>query len=267
MLPLFRKDFPDSKDELGQAIRESLLGLLPKSNPLVAVRSRVSPYLDEIAINLDGAEVDSLPPKPASLVGETKSAFDAAAITLSGRKVSVRGIPMNLRAEALDVVLHKGTDENGGAILVMKRVRDGHIVISIPQLELEEAIAKIGGRVAKKYGITIEQVRLAMRARGRRSLCADIRIQARKLLLRAKIEIYGQVDVDEDFVAKLSQFKCKSDGAIGSVACNALNPLFERINGQTFSLKSIQPAGIQLRDMHVAVADTVEVTVDFGSSE
>lgn len=266
MLPLFRKEFPASKDELTHALREALRALFPKSNPLVDVRSRVSPYLDEIAINMDGAEIDTLPSKSVPLVGETKSAFDAAAVALSARKISVRGVPMNLRAEALDVVLHKGADENENAVLVLKAARDGHIVISIAQLVLEEAIAKIGGRAAKRQGIVIEQVRLAMRARGRRSLCADIRVQARKLLLRAKIDIYGQLDIDEDFVAKLSQFKCKSDGAIGTLACNVLNPFMERLNGQTFPLKSLTLGEIQLRDMHVAVADTVEVTIDFGSA-
>ena len=267
MLPLHRKNFPSSKDELAQALNETLRRLAPKSNPLVDVRSRVFPYLDEIAINLDREQFDSLPQATSPAVGETKPAFEAAVVTLSARNISVRGVPMDLRMEARDVVLHKGEDANGDAVLVVQKARDGHIVISAAQLALEEAMAQIGGREGRRHGITIEQVRLAMRARGRRSLCADIQVQARKLLFRAKIDIYGQLDIDDDFVAKISQLKCKSDGAIGSLACNALEPYLQQLNGLSFALKSILLGEIQLRDIHVAVADTVALTIDFGSEE
>ena len=267
MLPLHRKQFPSSKDELAQALNEALRRLAPKSNPLCDVRSRVFPYIDEIAINLDREQFDSLPPATSRAVGgETKPAFDAAVVTLSARNISVHGVPMDVRMEAYDVVFHKGEDANGEAVLLLQKARDGHIVISAAQLALEEAMTRIGGREARRHGIAIEQVRLSMRARGRRSLCADIRVQARKLLFRTSIEIYGQLDIDDDFVAKISQLKCKGDGAIGSLACNALEPYLQQLNGKTFSLKSLPLGEIQLRDIHIAVADTVALTIDFGSA-
>jgi hypothetical protein len=265
MLSLFRKNFPSSKDELAQALNEALRRLAPKSNPLCDVRSRVFPYIDEIAINLDREQFDSLPPATSRAVGETKPAFEAAVVTLSARNISVHGVPIDLRMEAYDVVFHKGEDANGEAVLLVHKARDGHIVISASQLNLEEAMAQIGGGEARRHGIAIEQVRLAMRARGRRSLCADIRVQARKLLFRASIEIYGQLDIDDDFVAKISQLKCKGDGAIGSLACNALDPYLQQLNGKTFSLKSLPLGEIQLRYIHIAVADTVALTIDFGA--
>ena len=267
MIPLHRKQFPSSKDELAQALNEALRRFAPKSNPLVDVRSRVFPYLDEITINLDREQFDSLPPAASPVVGETKPVFEAAVVTLSARNISVRGVPIDLRMEARDVVFHKGEDANGDAVLVVQKARDGHIVISAAQLHLEEAMARIGGTEARRHGIAIEQVRLAMRARGRRSLAADIRVQARKLLFRASIEIYGQLDIDDDFVAKISQLKCKSDGAIGSMACSALEPYLQQLNGKTFSLKSLPLGEIQLHDIHIAVADTVELTIDFGSEQ
>ena len=266
MIPLHRKQFPSSKDELAQAIDQALRSFTSKSSPLVDVRSRVFPYLDEIAINFDRAHFNSLPPALTPVVGETKLACEAALVTLSGRNVSVRGVPMDLRMEARDVVFHKGEDANGEVVLAAHKVRDGHIVVSAAQLDLEEAIAKIGGLEAHRHGISIEQVRLAMRARGARSIAADIRVQARKLLFRTSIEIYGQLDIDADFVAKISRLKCKADGAIGSLACSALEPFFQKIEGRTFPLSSLLLGEIQLRDIHIAVADTVELSIDFGTT-
>jgi hypothetical protein len=267
MIPLSRTEFPPSTGELALALDEALRRYVPKPGTIVQVSSRVFPYIDEIAINIDRAKLDSLPAAPAPVVGETKLAFEAGRVTLSARNVTVHGVPMDARMELRDVVFDKGLNEGGEVTLLVKSARDGQLVISAAQLELEEAILKIGGAEARRNGIAIEQVRLAMRARGRRSIAADIRIQARKLLLRAKIDIYGQLDIDQDFTTKISQLKCNADGAIGSLACNAIRPFFDEVMGSSFSLKSLPLGEMEIRDLHVAVADTIAVTVDFGRAD
>jgi hypothetical protein len=265
MIRLFRKDFPSSKEELAQALNEALHRLVYKEGSIVDVRSRVFPYLDEIAINFDGARVDSLPPAPMPRAEQIKPAFEAAVVTLSAQKLSIHGVPLDLRMEARDVALHKGAEANGEAVLLIQKVRDGQVTVSVRQLELEKAIAQIGARETGRHGITLEEVRLAIRARGPRSLAADVRVQARKFLLRAKIDISGQIDIDENFVAKIF-LKCKSDSAIGSLACSALDPILGRLNNKSFSFASVLLGEIQFRDVRLAVADTVELTADFGSA-
>jgi hypothetical protein len=265
MIPFFRKDFPSSKKELAQALDEALHRLVHKDGSIVNVCSRVFPYLDEIAINFDGACFDSLPPVPAPAVEPIKPAFEAAMLTLSAQKISIRGVPLDLRMEARDIVLYKGADANGDAVLLVQEVRDGQLKVSVRQLELEKAIAQIGAHEAGRHGIALEEVRLAMRARGPRSLAADVRVQARKFLLRAKIDISGQIDIDENLVMKIF-LKCKSDGAIGSLACTTLDPIFGRLNNKSFSFASLPLGEIQFRDVRLAVADTVELSADFGST-
>lgn len=267
MIALNCTQFLSSKDELAQAIDRALRRFAPKSDPLVNVRSRVFPYLDEIAINFDGAQFDSLPPAPPVVVGETKLACEAAIVTLSARNVSVRGAPLGLRMEARDVVFHQGRDGNSQVVLIAHKVRDGQIVISATLQDLENAIVEIGGRESRPHGIAIEQVRLMMRACGPRSIAAEIGIRARKFLLRAKIDISVQLDIDDDFVAKISKLKCKSHGAIGSIACSALDPYLRQLEGRTLSLKSLPLGEIQLRDIRIAVLDNVEFTVDFGTAQ
>jgi len=264
MLSLLHKDFPSSQDELAQALDKALRRFVHKEGSIVDVRARVFPYLDEIVMNLDGARFDSPPPIVSPAVNQTLPALEAALVTLGGRNVSIRGLPLNLRVEARDVVLHKGTDTNGDAMLVLHKARDGQLAILVGQLELEKAIAQIGAQEADRHGIALEQVRLAIRARGPRSLAVDLHVQARKFLLRARIDISGQVDIGESFATKIF-LKCKSDGAIGSLACNALNPIFERLNEKRFSFASLPLGEIQVRDVRLAVANTVELTADFGS--
>jgi len=265
MIPLFRKDFPSPRDDLAQALDAALHRFVQKSGRIVDLRSRVFPLVDEIRINLDGAKLDSPPPPMAKLEGGTARAFETAVVTVSGRNISVRGVRLNLRMELRDVIFGKGADVNGDAVLVLQQAREGQLVVSAVQLDLEAAIGGIGGAKARLWGVELEQVRLAMRARSRRSLAADIKIQAKKFFTRAKVEIYAQFDITNEFVVKVSEMKCKGDGKLGSFACAALGPFFDKLKSETFPLRSLPLGGLRIVDVHVAVADTVELTVDFGS--
>lgn len=266
MLSLARKDFPSPRGDLAEALDDALHRFVEKPGPIVELRSRVFPLVDEIRVNLDGAIIDSSAPPLAEAEGETSLAFETSLVSVNGRKISAGGVPLDLRMEMHDVVFDKGSGANGDAVLVLRRAREGQLVLSASQLQLEEAFARIIGAKARLYGVDLERVRLAMRARGRRSLCADIQVWAKKFFARAKIDIYAQLDVTDDFVVKISQLKCKGDGKLGSFACSTLQPAFDRVLQKSFSLKSIPLGEIQLRDMHVAVADTVDLTVDFGSA-
>jgi hypothetical protein len=266
MIPLAGNKLPASREELARAIEQALRRYVTKTGPMVEVRSRVFPYLDQLLINLDGARFDSAPAPPAPLSGEKQPGFEAALVRLSAQNASLRGIPVNLQIEARDVVLQKIDDANGQTILLPHKVRDGHLTVSAAQLDLEAGLTKFIDEEAQAHGIFIEQVRLAVRERGPRSLAAEVRVQARKLFLRAKIDIYGRLDIDDVFVARLSQLQCKSTGAVGTRACAILQPRLEQFEGKTFSLKSLPLGNTQLHDLRLAVTDTVEITVDFASA-
>jgi hypothetical protein len=266
MIPLAANKLPSSRDELARAIDQALRRYVNKSGPMVEVRSRVFPYLDQITINLDGARFDAAPPAPPPLAGENKPAFEAALIKLSAQNITLRGVPANVQIHAHDVVLQKTDDANGQAVLSPQKVRDGHLTIAAAQMDLEQALANFIDREALPHGINIEQVRLAVRERGRRSLAAEVRVQARKLFLRAKIDIYARLDIDDVFVARLSQLRCKSRGAVGTRACSILQPHLDRFEGKGFPLKSLPLGGSELRDLRLAVTDTVEINLDFGSA-
>lgn len=266
MIPLNRDRFPSSKADLATAMDESLRRYVNRDEPVVQINSRVFPYLDEIAINFDGATIDSNLPAPPKPVGETKLACEAALLTLSARKISVKGAPLNLQLEARGLAFHEGKTENGEIVLLVHDVRTGHLTVSAIQLDLENAIGEVAREQARKHGITIEETRVAFRARGPRSLSVDAHFNAKKLLFRAKIDISGQIHVTEDFIAKISNLACRGEGPVGSMACGVLDPLLKKAEGTSFSLMSLPLGEVKLRDVRIAVADTIEITADFGSA-
>lgn len=266
VIPLNRKKFPDSKSDLAEALEAALRPYIKKDGPIVSVSARVFPYLDEIAINLDNARIDSRPPSPPKAKGETKPACEAAALNVSARNIDIEGAPVNLKLEARDVVFHEGRDADDNVVMVVENLRSGHVHVSAAQLDLEKAIGEVAAREARKQGVNIEQTRVQFRARGPRSLSADVSFTARKLLFRAKIDISGQLQIDDEFCAKLSNLKCRGDGTLGSLACGILEPHLRKIEGRAFSLMQLPLGDIQLQDVRIAVADTVEITADFGSA-
>ncbi|MEY2546354.1 MAG: hypothetical protein QOG48_1471 [Verrucomicrobiota bacterium] len=263
MIPLARKKFPDSKSDLAEALDSALRRFVKKDGDIVSVSARVFPYLDEIAINLDNAKLDSPPPPPPKPSGETKPACEAAQLSVSARKMQIEGAPLNLQLKARDIVFHEGRDANGDVVMLVHNLRSGHVHVSAAQLDLEKAIGEVAQREARKQGITIEQTRVTFRARGPRSLSADVSFAARKFLFRAKIDISGQMQIDEGFRAKLLNLKCRGDGTLGSLACGILEPHLRKLEGRSFSLMSLPLGDIRLSDVRIAVADSVEITADF----
>lgn len=244
---------------------EGLRQYFGKVEPVVTVSARVFPYLDEIAVNFDGAQFDGELPAMPHMVGETKSACEAAIVLLSGRNVVVHGAPVNLQLRARDVVFHEGRDEKGQSILMVNHVRSGNLVVSAAQLDLENAVRALAQREGRKHGISIEETRVSLRARGSHSIAADVRFRAKKFLFSANIDIAAQIDIGRDFAVKVSNIKCRGDGMVGTLACEVLQPHIQQIEGKPFSLMPLLAGEIQLHDVHIAVADSVEITADFGS--
>ena len=247
-------------------MEEGLRHYVHKTGTLVTVSARVFPYLDEIAINLDGARFVSKFPAAPKVVGETKLSCEAALVTVSGRRVAIEKAPLNLQLIASDVVFHQGRDENGEALLLVESLRNGHFKASVAQLDLENTIRAVAQSEGSKHGILIEETRVSLRARGLRSIAVDVRLRARKLLFRTHIDISGQVDIDGQFNARISNLRCRGDGTVGSIACGLLEPRLRRLDGQRFPLMSIPLGELQLRDVRIAVSDTVEITAEFGSN-
>jgi hypothetical protein len=261
---LKRTQFPGSKADLAEAVDQALRTYVRKDQPVVTINARVFPYLDEIAINLDGAEFDGARPEIPQIVGETKKACEAAVVGISARNVSMHGAPVNLQVEARDVVFYEGRNEANDVILIIHGIRTGHLVASAAQADLEAAVRRLAESEGRKNGIVVEDTRVAMRARGVRSIAVDVHLRARKLLLRANVDVSAQIDIEENFAAKISNFKCRGDGMLGSMACGALEPQLKQLEGRTISLIPPSLDSIRLRDVRITVADTVEVTADFG---
>ena len=265
MFPLYEKELPATATDLALALKASLQRSLQVPGDPVTVREKVYPDLVEILIDLSGAKVRLNAPRPAFPAGKGEPAITAQHFALKAQPLSVGEAALNLVIDAYEIILHQSSDSAGNLFLSLQRADKGRIAIAIAQRDLEWLIDKIAKIEAGKQGVAIERVQLNLTSRGPRSLRAEVRVQARKLFIRALIRIAGVLEIDEQFVAHISNLTCDGEGAIATVACGVLAPHLQALQNRNFPLLALPLGEVQLRDVSLNVSDGIEVTAEFGA--
>lgn len=266
MFPLFQKELPVSAQQLATVLSASLSRVLNIPGNPITLRTKAYPDLEEMAIDLTGAQIRMDAPRPPLPIASGETAMSVRHFSLAGHPISLGGAGIDLKMDAEGLVLRHDRDAEDNIILSLHRASNGHIAISIPAEDLETLVAEIAKSEAGKQGVVIEDVLLILTSRGPRSLGAELRIQARKLFLRTTIRIAGQLDIDDQLVARLSALSCNGEGAIGTLACGVLTPQLQKLQTRNFPLLALPLGEVKLRDIRLDTIDGIKVTAEFGSA-
>ncbi len=265
MFPLYQKELPATATDLTLALTASLRRAVQVPGDPVFVRDNVYPHLAEILIDLSGAKARLDAPRPALPEGKGEPAITAQRFALKAQPLSVGDAALNLVIDAYEIVLHQSSDSAGNLFLKLQRADHGRVAIAIARRDLEWLIDKFAKIEAGKHGVAIEQVQLNLTSRGPRSLGVEVRLQARKLFIRAIIRIAGVLKIDEQLVARISGLTCSGEGAMATLACGVLTPHLQALQNRNFPLLALPLGEVQLRDINLNVFDGIEVTAEFGA--
>ena len=266
MFPLKTETLPGNAADLARRLNESLRDLFQLSNDPVTIREISYPHLASLAVSLDGAQLRGQPPPVPSPTGESTPALTVDSFTAKGSQISVGPAAVDFALEAKDVHLHRAADSQGNTVLMLHSAADGRIQLSASPADLEALIAEVAKTEAAKHGVAIDSVKLSLRSNSPRSLSAEVRLRAKKLFLSTSLRITGQVDLDEELSARISDLACTGEGAMGGIACGVLKPHLEKIDGRQFSLMSLPLGKIRLRDVQIAAGDKLSITAEFASA-
>lgn len=264
MLPLKPGQNPKTSEELRTALEVTLKDVVEKAGSLVSIVGDI-PDIESLAIDLSGASISEPPPRPELASGKTHESLTTKSFRLDGSNISLFGTRADLVMNATDLRVDVAAATRGNRVLVFRHASSGDLRLAISKASVEQLIRAIGKREASKHGVALDDVSVNWKPRGERGVDLDVHVKARKFFMSASLALTGSVDVDEKLGTRLSNLHCRGEGAIAGMACAMLQPHLERVNGRTFSLRSLPIGDMAVRDLQVNAGDPLEIRATFGA--
>ena len=269
MFPLAGKNFPDSAEALAEAIRGALgqvLTLAAKGDAVTAEGGKF-PSIKKLKINLTNASVSAAepPPKPEA-AGKRQPGVAVEQLEITGKPVRYEQNKLDFELTASGVKLDFGRDKKGQPLLVLADAKTGHVQAKMSKTDIEALARTAAEMAAKGQGIKIEDLDLTLTSEGKRSLAADVRVKAKKMMVSGVIHITGRVDIDDELNATVSKLDCDGEGMVGTMASGLVKSKLKPFEGKVFPLMTFSLGDVTLRDLKIDVKTNVQVTAEFGSA-
>jgi hypothetical protein len=268
MFPLNCKDFPSTADELASAIEDALRDVftLPKSAGVTIEGADDFPHIESLRIDLDGARLKGgePPPKPAG-VGKRKPGVTIDQLEISGHPIQYEQTKLDLSLNAAGLTFEFGHDKSGRGLLVLADAEEGNVEAKIKKKDIEALALEAATLAARQQGVSVQELDLDLRSTGERSIAADVRVKAKKLMVSGVLRVAGAAEVDDDLNATLSRLTCTGEGMIGSAAAGFLQKYLKAYDGRQIPLMAFSLGDVTLRDLSVKIDNSVHVMAAFGS--
>ena len=267
MFPLTGKTFPTNGDELAAAIEGALAEVLKlkEAHPAVTVVGREFPAIKQLLISLDGAciEFDAPPLKPTP-VEKRLPGITVEHLCVSGHPIQYEKSKLDLDLTARGVAVDFAKDKSGRPLLVLKDAEQGHVEAKMSKSDLQSSLLAAATAAAKTQGVAIQDLQMDLTSEGDRSLAADVKVKAKKLMMSGTVHITGKVDLDDDLNATLSGLTCTGEGMIGGMAAAFLQSTLKKYNGKKFPLMAFSLGDATLRDLQIRTKPAIQVSASFG---
>jgi hypothetical protein len=266
MFPLAGKEFPSSADALATSIESPLRDVFALgSSGGVMIDGEKFPRLKKVRVNLDGATVSAKGPPPTPKpFGKRRPAVEVDKLEVSGRPIHYEQARLNLKVSGSGLAFDFARDKKGRPLLVLADADAGKVEAAISTRDVRALLQRLAEVLAKQRGIGIEDLDLRLEQRGSRSLAAEVRVKAKKMLVPGTIVLSGQLDVDDQLIARISGLSCTGDGLAGTVAAKLLRKHLKRYEGMNIALMSFSMGDVALRDLKIKAKDSIEVSAAFG---
>ncbi|MDB5296236.1 MAG: hypothetical protein JWO31_2219 [Phycisphaerales bacterium] len=267
MFPLAGKAFPTGADELTDSIRDALAEVLtlPKKGVPVTVDAPDYPKVKRLVVNLDGASVSATepPPKP-ELTGKRQPGLRVKALEVSGRPVRYESSQVEFGLTAEDVGLAFAKDKSGRPLLVLTDAAAGKVDARVAAADIQTLALAAASAAAAQQGIKVQSVDVDLRQEGKRSVVADVRVKAKKMMVSGVVRITARLDVDDALTATVSGLNCTGEGVVGSLVAGVVQPKLKAHEGHKVPLVAFSLGDVTLRDLTIDVKDGLRVAARFG---
>lgn len=270
MFPLAGKTFPQSADELARSIRDALAEVLtlPGKQSPVTIDAPGYPTVKRLVVNLDGATVKSAepPPKPTP-TGKREPGVRVGQLEVSGRPIRYEKSKVDFHVSGKDVTFEFGRDKDGKPLAILTDAASGDVDVNVAKADLQALALALAGAAAKQQGVTIQELNVNLTSAGPRSVAADVRVKAKKMMMSGVLHVKGKLDVDDALNAKVSDLSCTGEGMIGTMAAGMVQGLLQRYNNTQVPLSAFSLGDVALHDLQIDTSDGLHVTAQFGKGK
>jgi hypothetical protein len=266
MFPLAGESIPNSSDQLRTAIEDAIRQLfsLPKK-AVVEVKGGKFPDIKELVIDLSGAKLRATDPPPKPLgVGERQPGPSVEELGVTGHPILYEKTKLDLDLRATGLRFDFDRDKRGNPVLVLAEAEEGEVEASIKRKDIETLLLNVANLAAKEHGITIKDLELDLRSAGPRSVSADVRVKAKKLMMSSVLNVSGSAHVDDKLNATLSDLKVSGEGLIGAAAATFLQKHIKAYEGKRIPLMAFSLGDVTLRDLEIELNGSLRVSAQFG---
>lgn len=218
--------------------------------------------MSRFSIDLTGAQLtrDTV---PRSLEGEGSTTLSAEQFELFGEPLYFEKAAVEARLEGKGVEAQvTGVPQKGS--LVLKHAAEGTVSVKVAIEALEGLLQSFAAGAAEKQGIDVKKTKLTLTQEGPRAVAFRAEVTAKMFIMSAVLALTGKLEIDDEFNARLSSLGLDGDAMVTGLAGSFLKPRLQQLEGRTFPLLAFLPAGLQLRDIQVAVTPALQVQARFG---
>jgi hypothetical protein len=266
VFPLAGTTFPTTARDLANSIRSELASVLVfRNGSPVVVDAPKYPKVKRLKIDLNGARVTAKEPPPAPMpTGKRQTGIDVDQLQVSGHPIQYETSKVNLELEGKRVRFDFAKDKSGKPLLVLSDAANGKVAVDVTKEDLKSLAIAIAKLATAQQRVTIEDVDVNLTSDGSRQASADVRVKAKKLMVRSIIHVTGHLEFDDELNATISNLTCTGDGAIGSIVSRFIQPKLKEYNGRKIPLVAFSLGDLALRDLNIDVKDGLHVTAGFG---
>jgi hypothetical protein len=267
VFPLAGKEFPGSSEELAEAIEEALgeVFSVPAKKGGVSVSGGKFPELKTVKINLNDAAVSANePPGKLKSVGKRSRGIRVEKLEVTGQPIHYENTKLNFKVAGSGLKFDFGRDRKGKPLLILTDAEEGRVEAKISTKDIEALLLAAASAAGKEQGIAIKELALDLEQEGPRSVAAEVRVKAKKMMMSGVIRITGKLDIDEELNATVSDLACTGEGIVGGAAAGIVQNKLRPYDGTTIPLMAFSLGDVALRDLKIAVKDSVQVSAEFG---
>jgi hypothetical protein len=267
VFPLAGKTFPEDAEQLSESIQSELAEVLTfgkKASP-VTVDAPKYPHVKKLKVDLSGAKVTAKEPPPQPKpTGKREPGIEVDQLEITAHPIQYETSKVNFDLTGKAVSFDFAKDKKGKPLLVLSDAAEGKVDVNITKADMQSLAMSAASLAAKQQGVTIQEVDVELTSQGKRTVSANVRVKAKKMLVSGVVHVTGQLEVDDELNATFSNLSCTGEGMIGSMVAGLVQPKLKAYNGKKVPLMAFSLGDLALRDLKIDVKSGLHVTAAFG---